>query len=85
MSFFSYASPLAARRAFLGKTGLLLSGTAIALLAGNEALAKKTGPSKAGDVEILNSALAAELEAVAAYQVGAESGLLQKPVLALAV
>jgi len=36
-------------------------------------------------VRILNTALGAELEAVAAYQVGAESGLLQKPVLDLAV
>jgi rubrerythrin len=85
MSFFSYASPLDARRAFLGKSGLLLSGAAVALLAGNDALAKKAGPTKAGDLKILNSALGAELEAIAAYQVGAESGLLQKPVLALAV
>jgi rubrerythrin len=36
-------------------------------------------------VSILNTALGAEHEAVAAYQVGAESGLLQKPVLDLAV
>ena len=85
MSFLDYASPLAARRAFLGKSGLLLSGGAIALLAGNHALAKKAGPTKAGDVKILNSALGSELEAIAAYQVGAESGLLQKPVLALAL
>lgn len=85
MSFLSYASPRAARRAFLGTSGLLLSGTAIALLSGNEALAKKAGASSASDVKILNTALAAELEAVAAYQVGAESGLLQKPVLALAL
>lgn len=84
MSFLSFSSPLAARRAFLGKSGLLLSGTAIALLSGNEALAQKAGASKAGDVSILNTALAAELEAVAAYQVGAESGLLEKAVLALA-
>ena len=34
---------------------------------------------------ILNGALAAEYQAIAAYQVGAESGLLQKPVLDLAV
>ena len=85
MSFLAFASPLAARRAFLGKSTLLLSGSAIALLAGRDVLAAKSGGSKAGDVNILNTALAAELEAVAAYQVGAESGLLQKPVLALAV
>jgi rubrerythrin len=84
MSFFSYSSPLVARRAFLGKSGLLLSGTAIALLAGKDVLAQKAGGSKASDANILNTALAAELEAVAAYQVGAESGLLENPVLALA-
>ena len=36
-------------------------------------------------MRVLNTALGAELEAIAAYQVGAESGLLQKPVLDLAV
>jgi rubrerythrin len=75
---------LEARRAFLGKSGLLLSGAAVALLAGQEALAKG-GKSAASDVRILNTALGAELEAIAAYQVGAESGLLQKPVLDLAL
>lgn len=74
-----------ARRAFLGKSGLLLSGAAVALLAGQDALAAKGGKSTAADARILNSALGAELEAIAAYQVGAESGLLQKPVLDLAV
>ena len=75
---------LKARRSFLGKSGLLLSGAAVALLAGQEALAKG-GKSAASDVRILNTALGAELEAIAAYQVGAESGLLQKPVLDLAL
>src|SRR3546814_4833215 len=37
------------------------------------------------DGRILNTALGAELEAIAAYHVGAESGLLQKPALGLAV
>ncbi len=87
MSFFilgSASDALAARRAFLGKSGLLLSGTAVALLAGREALAAKSGKGAAEDVRILNTALAAEYEAVAAYDVGAKSGLLQKPVLDLA-
>ena len=75
---------LAARRAFLGKSGLLLSGAAVALLAGQDALAK-SGKSAGSDVRILNTALGAELEAIAAYQLGAESGLLQKPVLDLAL
>lgn len=88
MSFFALANiddPLAARRAFLGKSGLLLSGAAVAMLAGKDALAAANGNSGDSDVRILNTALAAELEAIAAYQVGAESGLLQKPVLDLAV
>jgi rubrerythrin len=79
------ADPRAARRAFLGQSGLLLSGAAVALLAGRDVLAAKGGASGASDVRILNTALGAELEAIAAYQVGAESGLLQKPVLDLAV
>jgi rubrerythrin len=85
MSFLAYSSPLAARRAFLGKSGLLLSGSAIALLAGRDVLAARSKDATADDARILNTALGAELEAIAAYQVGAESGLLQKPVLALAL
>ena len=83
-SFFSLQTPNEARRVFLGRSGLLLSGAAVALLAGRDALAAKSGAAQ-DDVRILNTALGAELEAIAAYQVGAESGLLQKPVLALAV
>jgi Ferritin-like domain len=87
MSFLLLANdptPSQARRAFLGQTGLLLSGAAVALLAGRDALAAKGDASVESDVRILNTALGAELEAIAAYQVGAESGLLQKPVLDLA-
>jgi rubrerythrin len=84
-SFLTIANPDAARRAFLGRSSLLLSGAAVALLAGRDVLAAKAGGSTAADAQILNTALAAELEAIAAYQVGAESGLLQKPVLDLAV
>jgi len=87
MSFLAFANgPLlpASRRGFLKSSGLLLSGTAVALLAGRESLAAGGNATEA-DARILNTALAAELEAVAAYQVGAESGLLQKPALDLAV
>ena len=73
------------RRSFLGQSGLILSGAAVAMLAGHDALAAKSGASGESDIRVLNSALGAELEAIAAYQVGAESGLLQKPVLDLAV
>ena len=85
MSFFNMPNPMAARRLFMGRSGLVLSGAAVALLAGREALAAGAGDVKTSDVQILNTALGAELEAIAAYQLGAESKLLQKPVLDLAV
>ncbi len=85
MSFFSMPDPAAARRLFLGRSGLVLSGTAVALLAGNHALAAANDSATATDAQILNTALGAELEAIAAYQLGAESKLLQKPALDLAL
>ena len=85
MSFFRMPTPVAARRYFLGRSGLLLSGAAVALLAGNDTLAAQAGGDAASDAQILNTALGAELEAIAAYQVGAESKLLDKPVLDLAL
>jgi rubrerythrin len=84
MSFFDFTSPLAARRRFIGASGALLSGAAVALLARNEALAAGSAADP-NDVRILNTALGAELEAIAAYQLGADSKLLQKPVLDLAL
>jgi bacterioferritin (cytochrome b1) len=85
MSFLEMPNPVATRRQFLARSGMMLSGTAVALLAGKDVLAKTAGNARSGDVVILNTALAAELEAIAAYQLGAESNLLQKPVLALAL
>lgn len=73
------------RRTFLSQAGLLLSGTAVALLSGREALAARADEAVESDLRILNTALGAELEAIAAYQVGAESGLMEKAVLDLAV
>ncbi len=75
------------RNLITGAGKLTMSATAIALLAGCESMAAttaKTG-STADDVAVLNTALGLEYQAIAAYQVGAESGLLQKPVLDLAV
>ncbi len=78
----------ASRRGFLGKSGMLLSVSAVALLAGREALAaehKGNGGSGANDVVILNAALGSELEAIAAYQVGAGSGLLTPAIKSMAL
>ena len=85
MSFLQMPNPIAARRLFLGQSGLVLSGAAVALLSGREALAAQSGGADPKDVQILNTALGAELEAIAAYQLGAESKLLQKTALDLAL
>jgi rubrerythrin len=78
------------RRQFLNGVGqLTLSATAIALVAGREAVAAGKGKPMAAsptqDVTILNVALGLEHEAIGAYQISAESGLLEKPVLDVAV
>ncbi len=75
------------RRLFLSHTGgLTLSASAIALLAGASGAARaQTSASMQADVGILNVALGLEHEAINAYQLGAGSGLLQKPVLDVAV
>jgi len=77
-------SPIATRRGFL-TAGVTLSAGAVALLAGQNALAQAAGGATAADAGILNVALGLEHEAIAAYQLGAGSGLLQKPVLDIAV
>lgn len=72
------------RRSFLATTATLSAGT-VALLAGNSALAQGMAGNAAADVGILNVALGLEHEAINAYQLGAGSGLLRKPVLDIAV
>ncbi|WP_296334398.1 ferritin-like domain-containing protein [Reyranella sp.] len=74
------------RRGILRASGAtVLSASAVALLAGCEKMAVAQTSNAAGDVGILNTALALEYEAISAYQLGAMSGLLQKPVLEIAV
>ncbi len=72
------------RRGFMGNTGKL-SAVGLALLGGNLAMAQGMAGDAAKDTGILNVALGLEHEAIAAYQLGATSGLLQKPVLDIAV
>ena len=76
------------RRFFTGAGHATLSAGAIALLTGCGSLARDAQAGEmtvADDIAILNTALGAEREAIAAYQVGAESGLLSKGVLGVAV
>lgn len=82
-SFLSSSALVPSRRGAL--QGMALSAAAVALLGGRDAMAATAGANAEADARILNTALAAELEAVAAYQVGAESGLLGKAALAVAL
>lgn len=83
------APPQSSRRIFLTHaSSVALSATAIALISGCESMAgtsKSAMKTEGQDVAILNTALGLEHEAIGAYQLGAESGLLQKPVLDVAV
>jgi rubrerythrin len=70
--------------------GGVLSPTAVALLGaiglyGGQNGQKEKDDSAASDANILNTALGGEFGAVAAYQLAADSGLLQKPVLEIAM
>ncbi|MAT65207.1 MAG: ferritin [Gammaproteobacteria bacterium] len=77
------------RRRFIFSTvAASLSGITVAMLAGRPGIAAavgKGGEATEMDVRILNTALAAEREAVAAYQVGADSGLLSTGVTKVAL
>jgi hypothetical protein len=68
--------------------GAVLSATAVALLGGLPFKAAASTPHSdahaSSDVGILNVALGLEHEGIAAYQIGAGSGLLDKPTLAVA-
>ncbi|HEY1392740.1 MAG TPA: ferritin-like domain-containing protein [Methylibium sp.] len=79
-----HQDPLVAPRRGLLKGAGLLSAGALLMLAGQPGRAQGMGGSEA-DVNILNVALTLEHEAINAYQLGAGSGLLQKPVLDVAV
>jgi len=79
--------PDARRRGLLKVPGLFALGSlaVVALGETTPAWAQTQAGSTKDDINILNTALSLEYQAIAAYQVGAESGLLQKPVLDTAV
>lgn len=77
----AFASRLMSRRRLIvAGSGATLSAAAIGLLTGRSTAAMAASGDAAGDIKILNAALAAENEAIAAYQVGADSGLLSSAV-----
>lgn len=74
------------RRGFVGAAGsLVLSATAIALMSGIKVARAQGATDPELDIRILNTAIAAEHEAVAAYQAGADSGLLSAGILPVAL
>jgi len=74
------------RRSFLRGTSVaMLTSGAVLLLGGREAAAAISKEDSAGDVGILNVALGLEHQGINAYTLGAKSGLLQKPVLDIAL
>src|SRR5215813_8567225 len=77
------------RRQFLvGSAATTLSAAAVALLVGRPTLAAAKGETRgaaASDAGTLNTALALEHEGINAYTLGAQSNLLQKQVLTVAV
>jgi hypothetical protein len=84
MTIFSSA-PHTARRGFLRTGGVAtLSAATVGLLAGTPRLARAQSDAS-GDVQVLNVALGLEHEAIAAYEMGAKSGLLNKGTLEVAV
>ncbi len=73
------------RRLFGTGAAVTLSSAAIALMGGLTSRPAFAAGDAASDVKILNVALGLEHEAIAAYQLGAESKLLQPAVLNVAV
>jgi hypothetical protein len=78
------AVDLGRRQMFRLAGATTLSAAAISILGGCKSMASTPSASE-NDVQILNVALGLEYEAINAYQLGAQSGLLQKPVLDVAV
>ncbi len=80
------------RRGFMSGLGkATLSAAAVGLIAGcnsmagEKSMASGASGDTAGDLWILNDALGLEHQAINAYQLGAESGLLEEGVLGVAV
>jgi hypothetical protein len=74
------------RREIVAFSGLAGVGALLATIGAQIGEARAQGAGQAeGDIKILNVALGLEHEAIAAYQAGAESKLLDKPILDVAV
>lgn len=82
----SVTLPTPSRRGLIIGSGRTLTAAGIAVLAGTGMTALGARPANAAqDAEILNAAIALEHEGIAAYQIAAESGLLQPEVVQVGV
>lgn len=88
-SIFGEAYQASRRRFLRGAAGSTLSAAGVALVSGTGVSSSVLAATPAGhaeqDIRILNTAIAAEHEAVAAYQLGADSGLLGQAVVKTAL
>ena len=66
------------RRLFLGRNAVMLSGSAVAMLGGKEALAAASPADTKNDIGILNVAVGLEYEGINAYAIALKSGLLSE-------
>lgn len=73
------------RRAAMMGTATLSTAAVLAVLGAAIPRGAKAGQPTAQDVSLLNAAIALEHEGIAAYQLGADSGLLTPKVLATAI
>jgi len=78
-------SRLSRRSMITGASQLVLSAGAVALLGGQEVMAASMSGNVAGDVSILNVALALEHQGINAYTLGATSGLLSADITTIAL
>jgi rubrerythrin len=82
----NFIEQTSSRRGFLrGTSTAILSSGAVLLLAGQDANAAASKADVTNDIGILNVALGLEHQGINAYTLGAKSGLLQKPVLDIAL
>ncbi|MES2935904.1 MAG: ferritin-like domain-containing protein [Pseudomonadota bacterium] len=86
IELFEETNQTTSRRSFLrGTSTAMLSTGAVLLLAGQDAGAAASKGDMSSDAGILNVALGLEHQGINAYTLGAQSGLLQKPVLEIAL
>lgn len=76
---------LPTRRNFIKSGGQTMSLAGLTMLLGTGKAVSATSSETKQDIQILNAAIALEHEGIAAYQIAATSGLLQKPIVDIGI